>query len=113
METKELQKNIDNWIKKYGVRYFDIQTNTLLLMEEIGEFSRLVARMYGEQSFKVEITAEEQKNKMQDELGDILFVLICIANQTDTNLQEVMEKNLAKKSQRDYQRHHHNPKLNR
>lgn len=113
MEIKHLQKEIDNWIKKYGVRYFDIQTNTLLLMEEIGEFTRLIARTYGEQSFKIEITPEEQKQKMQDELGDILFVLICIANQTDTNLQEVMKHNLEKKSLRDNHRHHNNPKLGR
>ena len=111
MNIRELQKEIDNWIKKYGVRYFDIRTNTLLLMEEVGEFSRLIARMYGEQSFKREITIEEQKETLHDELGDILFVLICLANQTDTNLQEVMEKNLEKKSQRDHLRHHNNPKL--
>jgi NTP pyrophosphatase (non-canonical NTP hydrolase) len=113
MEIAKLQEEIDDWIRKYGVRYFEIQTNTLLLMEEIGELSRMVARMYGEQSFKIDITPEEQKRKMQDELGDILFVLICIANQTQTNLQDVMEKNLLKKSQRDHVRHHNNPKLRR
>jgi NTP pyrophosphatase (non-canonical NTP hydrolase) len=111
MNVSELQKEVDNWIKKYGVRYFDVRTNTLLLMEEVGEFSRLIARMYGEQSFKTEITIVEQQKKLQDELADILFVLICLANQTDTSLQEVMEKNLEKKSQRDNLRHHKNPKL--
>jgi NTP pyrophosphatase (non-canonical NTP hydrolase) len=111
MELKELQLSVDKWIKEYGVRYFDEKTNTLLLMEEVGEFSRLIARKYGEQSFKSAKTDEEIKDEICDELSDILFVLVCLANQMDIDIEEIMLKNLNKKTLRDKIRHLNNPKL--
>ena len=83
MKVSELQTSVDQWIKKYGVRYFDEMTNTLLLSEEVGEFSRLIARQYGEQSFKNLKTTAEVKDDIADEMSDILFVLVCLANQMD------------------------------
>lgn len=107
MELSELQKQVDDWIKKHGVRYFDELTNTTILMEEVGEVARIMARRYGEQSEK-----ESDKNKdLGDELADVLFVLTCIANQTGIDLSEAMDKNLIKKTKRDDRRHHENKKL--
>lgn len=106
MTIKEAQEAVDNWIKEYGVRYFDELTNTAILAEEVGEVARIMARKYGEQSFK-----EGEKNDLSDELADVLWVLICIANQTGTDLTEALKKNLDKKSKRDNKRHINNPKL--
>jgi len=111
MELKEIQKAIDRWIKDYGVRYFDEKTNMLLLMEETGELARLIARKYGEQSFKKPLSGKEIKEKIQDEMADILFVLLCLANQMDIDMQEAILKNLDKKTERDKLRHKKNPKL--
>ena len=111
MNVKELQKKVDDWITEYGVRYFDELTNTILLSEEVGEFSRLIARKYGEQSFKTEIGDEEIKEKISDELADIIFVLVCLANQMDINLEQAIDKNLQKKTNRDLDRHKQNKKL--
>lgn len=105
---KEAQKRIDAWIKEYGVRYFNELTNMAILTEEVGEVARIMARKYGEQSFK-----ENDKRELADELADVLWVLICIANQTGIDLTEALEKNLDKKTKRDNKRHINNPKLNR
>lgn len=108
MTIQEAQEKIDNWIKTYGVRYFDELTNTAVLMEEVGEVARIMARRYGEQSEK-----ESDKNKdLGDELADVLFVLMCIANQTGIDLDEALRRNLEKKTNRDNQRHINNEKLN-
>lgn len=107
MTLTEAQKIIDDWIKKYGVRYFNELTNTAILMEEVGEVARIMARRYGEQSEK-----ESDKNKdLGDELADVLFVIVCIANQTNINLEEALTKNLEKKTNRDGTRHKNNNKL--
>lgn len=107
MELKELQNTVDNWIKDIGVRYFDELTNTAMLMEEVGEVARIMARRYGEQSEK-----ESDKNKdLGDELADVLFVLTCLANQTGVDLEQALQKNLEKKSIRDKDRHKNNKKL--
>lgn len=111
MEIKAWQVEVDRWIKTYGVRYFDISTNTLLLNEEVGEMSRLIARQYGEQSFKKHTTPEEAKAMIKDEIGDVLFVLTCIANQLDIDLEEVIRENMHKKTSRDGTRHLNNQKL--
>lgn len=105
------QEMVEQWIQKFGVRYFNETTNTLLLMEEVGEFSRLVARVYGEQSFKVTEPEVELKLHLEDELADILFVLICLANQMNIDLEHAFKNNLLKKTSRDNQRHIKNPKL--
>lgn len=107
MTIKEAQEIVDNWIKTIGVRYFNELTNTALLMEEVGEVSRIMARVYGEQSFK----ESDKSHDLADELADVLFVLICLANQTGINLTEALEKNLEKKTSRDSNRHNNNPKL--
>lgn len=107
MEITDLQKNVDAWIKEHGVRYFDELTNTTILMEEVGEVARIMARRYGEQSEK-----ESDKNKdLGDELADVLFVLTCIANQTGVDLEEAIAKNFEKKTKRDGERHKGNEKL--
>ncbi|PHR17409.1 MAG: pyrophosphatase [Fluviicola sp.] len=107
MEIKEAQKIVDDWIKKFGVRYFDEMTNTVMLMEEVGEVARIMARRYGEQSEK-----ESDKNKdLGDEMADVMFVLICLANQTGIDLEEALKKNLEKKTKRDSTRHLDNEKL--
>ena len=111
MTISEWQNNVDSWIKKYGVRYFDEMTNTLLLNEEVGELSRLVARQYGEQSFKKEITPQEIKHQIADEMSDILFVISCLANQMDIDLTKAIHENFEKKSNRDATRHLENEKL--
>lgn len=106
MTIKEAQQQVDAWIKEYGVRYFNELTNTAILAEEVGEVARIMARKYGEQSFK-----EGEKNDLSDELADVLWVLVCIANQTGTDLTAAFKKNLDKKSKRDNKRHINNPKL--
>ena len=107
MEIKDAQKIVDKWIKEYGVRYFDEMTNTAILMEEVGEVARIMSRRYGEQSEK-----ESDKGKdLGDELADVMFVLICLANQTGINLEEALQKNFDKKTKRDKDRHHNNEKL--
>ncbi len=107
MTITELQKQVDDWIKEYGVRYFDELTNTAMLMEEVGEVARIMARRYGEQSEK-----ESDKNKdLGEELADVLFVLTCIANQTGIDLEEAIAKNFEKKTKRDATRHLDNEKL--
>lgn len=107
MEIKEAQKIVDDWIKTYGVRYFSELTNMAILTEEVGEIARIIARRYGDQSEK-----ESDKNKsLEEEMADVLFVLICLANQTGIDLTKALEENLAKKTQRDSQRHKNNPKL--
>ena len=107
MTITEAQNEVDNWIKNYGVRYFNELTNMVLLQEEVGELAKIIARTYGEQNCK-----ESDKNfDMADEMGDILFVLICLANQTGINLDEAFAKNIQKKINRDKDRHTNNPKL--
>ena len=107
MEIAEAQKKVDEWIKKFGVRYFTELTNTVILMEEVGEVARIVARRYGEQSEK----ESDKEKKLEDELADVLFVLICLANQTGINLAEALKKNIEKKTSRDNKRHLENKKL--
>ena len=104
---QEAQNKVDNWIKKYGVRYFNELTNMAILTEEVGEVARIIARLYGEQSAK----SSDLKNELPDELADVLFVLICIANQTGVNLEDALKKNLEKKTARDGERHKRNEKL--
>lgn len=106
MELKELQDKVDSWIKEYGVRYFNELTNMAILTEEVGELARVIARKYGEQSFK-----EGEKDNLADEMGDVLWVLACLANQTGVDLTEAIEKNFAKKTIRDVKRHKNNPKI--
>ncbi len=107
MEIKEAQKVVDEWIQQKGIRYFDELTNTTMLMEEVGELARIMARQYGEQSFK----ESDKEYDLGDEMADILFVLICLANQTGVDLTAALEKNLAKKTERDVERHRDNPDL--
>lgn len=106
MEIKELQERVDTWIREYGVRYFSELTNMALLTEEVGELARVVARRYGDQSFK---TGEECN--IAEELADILWVLTCLANQTGVDLTQAIEASFAKKTARDKERHKNNPKL--
>jgi len=111
MTIKEAQKIVDEWINTIGVRYYNELTNTAILSEEVGEVARLMARIYGEQSFKnkeQEITA---KDDLADEMADVLFVLVCLANQTGIDLTEALRKNLNKKTKRDTKRHANNEKL--
>ena len=107
MTLEQAQTTIDNWIKTTGVRYFNELTNMAMLTEEVGEVARIIARKYGEQSYK-----ESDKGKdLGDELADVLFVLMCIANQTGVDLTEALQKNLDKKTKRDTDRHRNNEKL--
>ncbi len=107
MTIEEAQKAVDEWIKENGVRYFNELTNMAMLTEEVGEVARIIARRYGEQSEK-----ESDKNKdLGEEMADVLFVLICLANQTGVDLNDALMKNLEKKTQRDKERHQNNPKL--
>jgi len=106
-----LQKEVDNWIKTIGVRYFSELTNMAILTEEVGELARIISRKYGEQSFKHEVTSSQQKEMLADEMADVLWVLTCLANQTGVDLTEAIKKNIAKKTQRDGQRHKKNTKL--
>jgi NTP pyrophosphatase (non-canonical NTP hydrolase) len=107
MEIKQAQHLVDEWIKTTGIRYFNELTNTAILMEEVGEVARIMARQYGEQSFK---KSDEEVN-LADEMADVLFVLICLANQTGIDLTDALERNLEKKSIRDADRHRNNEKL--
>jgi NTP pyrophosphatase (non-canonical NTP hydrolase) len=107
MRISEAQMQVDTWIKTHGVRYFSELTNTAVLMEEVGELARIMARKYGDQSFK----ENENQEKLGDEMADVLFVLICLANQTGVNLEEELKKNLEKKTKRDNERHKNNEKL--
>lgn len=107
MKLSEAQLVVDEWIKKFGVRYFNELTNTAILMEEVGEVARIMARRYGEQSEK----ESDKQKKLEDELADVLFVLICIANQTGISLEDALKKNLDKKTDRDSTRHLNNEKL--
>lgn len=111
MHLSEAQQIVDDWIKKLGVRYFNELTNMAILTEETGEVARLISRIYGEQSFKNKTTDEEAKAMLSDEIADLLFVLICIANQTGINLEQAFTDNIKKKSERDKNRHHENDKL--
>jgi NTP pyrophosphatase (non-canonical NTP hydrolase) len=111
MTISEAQKTVDEWINTIGVRYFNELTNTALLMEEVGEMARLIARIYGEQSFKSSEQSGTAKDDLADEMADVLFVLICLANQTGVNLTEALMKNLEKKTKRDLTRHATNEKL--
>ncbi|HRN93291.1 MAG: nucleotide pyrophosphohydrolase [Chitinophagales bacterium] len=107
MTIQEAQTQVDEWIKTVGVRYFNELTNTAILMEEVGELARIMARKYGEQSFK----ESDKKYELEDEMADVLWVLICLANQTGVNLTDAFKKNLEKKTNRDSERHQNNKKL--
>ncbi|MBK6496653.1 MAG: nucleotide pyrophosphohydrolase [Saprospiraceae bacterium] len=111
MEIKTYQEEVDLWIKTVGVRYFSELTNMAILTEEVGEVARLISRMYGEQSFKNPMSLEEQKESLADELADVIWVTVCLANQTGIDLQAALIKNLEKKSKRDSLRHVNNEKL--
>ena len=104
---REAQKMVDDWIKTYGVRYFSELTNMAVLTEEVGELARIMARKYGDQSFK-----EGEKHDLGDEMADVLWVLMCLANQTGVDLTEALKKNIGKKTSRDKTRHIENEKLN-
>ena len=106
MTIKEAQQAVDNWIKEYGVRYFSELTNMACLTEEVGELARVMARKYGDQSFK-----EGENPNLGEEMADILWVLICLANQTGVDLTEELQKSFEKKTKRDAERHKNNPKL--
>ena len=106
MTLKAAQQKVDEWIKTYGVRYFSELTNMACLTEEVGELARVIARKYGDQSFKT-----GEKDNLEEEMADVLWVLICLANQTGVDLTEAFTKNLEKKTQRDKTRHINNPKL--
>ena len=106
MTLEEAQKEVDSWIKTYGVRYFSELTNMTVLTEEVGELARVMARKYGDQSFK-----QGEKDNLADEMADVSWVLICLANQTGVNLTEAFRQNLEKKTNRDKDRHKNNPKL--
>ena len=106
MTIKEAQETVDKWIKTYGVRYFSELTNMAVLTEEVGELARVIARKYGDQSFKA-----GEKENLGDEMADVLWVLLCLANQTGVDLTEELKKNIAKKTERDKQRHIQNKKL--
>lgn len=106
MTLEEAQKTVDQWIKEYGVRYFSELTNMAVLTEEVGELAKIMARKYGDQSFKA-----GENTDLGDEIADVLWVLICLANQTGVDLTEAFHKNLEKKTRRDKDRHKNNPKL--
>ena len=107
MNIKDLQSQVDDWINQHGIRYFNELTNMAILTEEVGELARVMSRIYGEQSFK-----ENDKNNIGEELADILFVVLCIANQTCTDLNLEFQKKMKLKSIRDKKRHKNNPKIN-
>lgn len=106
ISLKEMQAAVDRWIRTYGVRYFSELTNMAVLTEEVGEMARIMARRYGDQSFK-----KGEKDDLGDEMADVLWVLLCIANQTGTDLTEAFVRNMEKKTRRDKDRHRNNPKL--
>ncbi|HEY6161198.1 MAG TPA: nucleotide pyrophosphohydrolase [Bacteroidia bacterium] len=107
MTIKQAQSKVDHWIKQYGVRYFSELTNMAMLTEEVGEVARIIARQYGDQSFK----KNDKDKRLDEEMADVLFVLICLANQTGIDLTTAFEKNLARKTKRDSTRHKRNKKL--
>ena len=107
MRIKEAQTEVDKWIKTYGVRYFSELTNMVILTEEVGELARIISRVYGEQSFK----ESDKAYNLADEMADVLWILICLANQTGVDLEDALKKNFEKKTLRDSERHHNNPKL--
>jgi len=107
MKIREAQNVIDEWIKTYGVRYFNELTNMAILTEEVGEVARIIARNYGEQSYR----RSDSDGDLSDELADVLFVLMCLANQTGVDLETALKKNLEKKTGRDFDRHKQNDKL--
>ncbi|MCP4423317.1 MAG: nucleotide pyrophosphohydrolase [Chloroflexi bacterium] len=107
LTLQQCQETVDEWINAVGVRYYSELTNTAVLMEEVGEVARLMARLYGDQSFK----ESDERHNLSDEFADVLFVLICLANQTGVDLTDAFEKNLDKKTHRDKERHANNPKL--
>ena len=111
MTLQEAQQTVNHWINTIGIRYYNELTNTAILMEEVGEVSRLMARLYGEQSFKRKEDEALAPAKLADEMADVLFVLICLANQTGVNLTEALQRNLDKKTKRDQERHANNEKL--
>jgi len=108
LSVKALQETVNRWIKTHGVRYFSEMTNLAVLMEEVGELARIMSRTYGEQSFKT----SPDNSDLADEIADVLFVLVCIANQTGVDLEAAISRNLKKKTDRDSDRHRNNPKLN-
>ena len=112
MTIDQLQSTVDGWIREHGVRYFDPMTNLGQLVEEVGEVSRILSRTAGEQSYKPGRAPEDPTAALADELADVMFVVTCLANQSGINLGEAMERNLAKKTGRDVDRHRSNPKLN-
>ena len=107
LTIRDVQRRVDEWIKTYGVRYFSELTNMAILTEEVGEVARIMARKYGDQSFK----ESDAKHDLADEMADVLWVLVCLANQTGVDLTEAFERNLKKKTERDNERHIHNQKL--
>lgn len=111
MTIQEAQLTVDEWIRTIGVKYYGELTNTAILMEEVGEVARLMARLYGEQSFKTPEQANSARHDLADEMADVLFVLICLANQTGVDLTAAFSANLNKKTTRDAERHASNPKL--
>lgn len=116
LDIRTVQEQVDTWIKTYGVRYFNELTNMAILMEEVGELARLIARTYGEQSFKAGekgSTEGNRKDALADEMADVMWVLVCLANQTGVDLTEAFQRNMEKKTTRDKTRHIDNPKLHR
>ena len=111
MTIREAQEQVDHWIKTYGVRYFHELTNLGILVEEVGELSRHLVRTYGEQSYKRDDEAAQAKEHIREEMADVLWVLICLANQTGVDLTAAFESSMKKKTMRDHQRHHDNQKL--
>lgn len=111
MRIGDYQQQVDKWIKEYGVRYFSELTNMVILTEEVGELAKLMARQYGEQSFKNQDDQQKAPSNIKDEIGDIIFVITCLANQMEIDIESVLTKNLEKKTNRDKERHLNNPKL--
>lgn len=111
MTLQEAQKQVDQWINTIGIRYYNELTNTAILMEEVGEVARLMARIYGEQSFKTPEQADTAKEDLAEEMGDVLFVLLCLANQADIDLGASLTRIMNKRTIRDKERHANNPKL--
>ena len=111
MTIQQAQNTVDEWIRTVGVRYYSELTNTAILMEEVGEVARIMSRLYGEQSFKSPELEATAATNLSDEMADVLFVLICLANQTGVNLSEALVKNMEKKTKRDAERHANNQKL--
>lgn len=111
MEIKLYQQSVEEWINSIGVRYFSELTNMAILTEEVGEVARLMSRMYGEQSFKIPLSEAEQKEKLADELADVIWVVTCLANQTGIDIENALKLNMEKKTNRDRYRHVNNEKL--